>query len=430
MAVRTASAAGGNFNATGTWVGGVVPINNDSIIVNSSSGNITVTTNTVNLQSADFTGYTGTLALGSNNIVFNASPANGTITLSPTMTITRTIGNNGTIRIQQPTTIVSNGKEIPLSTPALQAILTLSGDLSVSVYNSNAGATITGNANLIITDPVPAAFNQGVVAAGSKVIYRPSGGTLTTTTPIGTGHFQFDASGISLGLASGMNIHNTAQVRNAPTIMEFLQTPIFSGIGAPSGKPIFFMQTNSSSFNGLTMSLIMATNSNISQFILDGGNAANTVGLSIQNRLNIDEISFKTSFSNGFFTSTYNVLGGGGFSASRVAIIGVKNTAGNQPNTGTIVRFAADAEYTIGSLNITGFIGNSPSVVLSSLTPSVPVTMNISNGGFSYAYITDINNTGTSLYALSANGNILTRTTGFIDSVSAGGAGGSFTFVN
>lgn len=427
MATKTVAAGGGNFNAGTTWIGGVAPINGDDIVANASSGNLTLVTNTVNLLGANFTGYTGTLALGSFNMFFNSSPGGGTITLSPTMTITRTIGLGGTFRISQPITIVSNGKEIPFSSSGSPTI-TLSGDLTVSVLTLMGAPTITGNANLIITDSAPAALSNTSVAAGSKVIYRPANNSVTfgTGSPIGTGHYQFDAGTVSVGAVAGFYIVNANAVpKNAPTIVEFLQTPIWTGVGTFGGKPIFNYYTNASTYNGLTTSIIMATNSAISQFVMDGGNN-NTIGLSIQNRLNIDEISFKSSLGG---NGLYNVFGSGGFSASRTMIMAVKNPT-TLSNHGTQVRFAADAEYIIGSLNVTGFIGNSPSVVLSSLTSSVPVTMNISNGGFSYATITDINNTGTSLYALSANGNQLTRTTGFIDSVSVGGAGGSFTFVN
>lgn len=429
MPTRTVAAGGGNFNAGATWIGGVAPVNGDDIIVNSSSGNLTLTNNTVNLVSANFTGYTGTLALGNFNMLFNVTAGNGTLTISPSMTITRTVGNNGTFRITQSTTVVSNGKDIPLSSTSTPTI-TLSGDLTASIFNSNTNPVIAGNANFIITDPAPARMDSTTISPGTRLIYRPAGGTVTFSTgsPIGTGHHQFDAATISVGSQQGLFISSaSAAARNAPTIIEFLQTAAWTGIGTFGGRPIFNYNTSNAAYNGLTTSLIMATNSIINQLVMDGG-TNNTIGLSIQNRLNIDEISFKSSVtvaSNGI----YNVVGSGGFSASRCMIMAAKNSAFHN-NNGVNVRFAADAEYIIGALSVAGFIGNSPSVSISSLTASLPVTMNISSGGFSYAQISNINNIGTTLYALSANGNVLTGTTGFIGSVSAGGAGGSFTFVN
>lgn len=428
MATRTVAAGGGNFNAGGTWVGGVAPVNGDDIIANASSGNLTVTATTPNLLGANFTGYTGTLALGSNNMLFNVTAGNGTLTISPSMTITRTVGSNGTFRIQQSTTIVSNGKDIPFSTNGSPTI-TLSGDLTASIFNNNSSPVITGNANFIIADPAPVAISSTTIAAGSKVIYRPAGGLVTLpSSPIGTGHHQIDAGTVSVGGSALFITNASAAARNAPTIIEFLQTPIWTGTGTSGGKPIFNHLTNNALYSGLTTSIIMATNSRIAQFAMDGGNS-NIIGLSIENTLNIDKISFKSSFANVSAPALYNVVGSGGFSASNCQIMGIE-ISGAGANQGINVRFAADAQYIINSLSVTGFPGNSPSCILSSLTSSVPVTMNISNGGFSYANITDINNTGTTMYALTANGNQLLRTTGFIGSVSAGGAGGSFTFVN
>lgn len=427
MAVRTVSASGGNFTAGSTWIGGIAPTNNDSIIANSSSGNLTLTSSTVNLQSADFTGYTRTLALGNFNMIFNASPANGTITLSPSMTITRTAGINGNFRITANTTIISNGLPIPLNT-TLSPTITLSGDLTVNILNSiGSGTTITG-ADMIITHLTPVAATPLIISPGFKMIYRPGNSntlTLSGGRGVGYGHFQFDTSGtVSLPTTTGFYLTSFTG-RNTATTVEFLQTPIWDGVGAIDGLPTFNYDTYGIPFNGLTTTLIMATNSLIRNFVCDGG-FNNSVALSIQNRIQTQELFFKSSLNN----LTYNIIGSGGFSASNVLIMGAKSTTNISVSNGVDVKLSADAEYDINSLTIAGFIGNTPSCSLSSLTASVPVSVNISNGGFSYANITDINNTGTSQYALSANGNQLTSTTGFIDSVPSGGAGGSFTFVN
>ena len=68
MAQITISNAGGNWSATGTWVGGVVPTNTDSVIASATSGNLTIdgTSGSPNLaRSVDFTNYVGTLTMGS-----------------------------------------------------------------------------------------------------------------------------------------------------------------------------------------------------------------------------------------------------------------------------------------------------------------------------------------------------------------------------
>lgn len=60
MATITAAAGGGNWSATGTWVGGVVPTAADDVVLNGTSGNVTIDAASV-CRSLNCTGYTGTL---------------------------------------------------------------------------------------------------------------------------------------------------------------------------------------------------------------------------------------------------------------------------------------------------------------------------------------------------------------------------------
>jgi hypothetical protein len=64
MATRTVSAAGGDWNLTSTWVGGVIPTTSDDIVADATSGNLTVNVN-VTIQFANFTGWTNTLTINS-----------------------------------------------------------------------------------------------------------------------------------------------------------------------------------------------------------------------------------------------------------------------------------------------------------------------------------------------------------------------------
>jgi hypothetical protein len=62
MAVRTISAAGGNWNSTATWVGGVIPTTSDHVVGDASSGQLTVNVNAT-VQYVDFSAYTQTLTI-------------------------------------------------------------------------------------------------------------------------------------------------------------------------------------------------------------------------------------------------------------------------------------------------------------------------------------------------------------------------------
>lgn len=87
MAIRTISNTGGNWNATTTWVGGVVPAATDDIVATTTSGNLTINV-TANCRTFDFTNYHGVLSMPA---VFTATlPAgvSGACKFSPTMTVT------------------------------------------------------------------------------------------------------------------------------------------------------------------------------------------------------------------------------------------------------------------------------------------------------------------------------------------------------
>ena len=84
MAIKTISASGGVFTATGTWVGGVAPVADDSIVGLSTSGPLTISAATVALAGMDFSQYTNTITLN-NTLLFGMATANTNVYFSPTM---------------------------------------------------------------------------------------------------------------------------------------------------------------------------------------------------------------------------------------------------------------------------------------------------------------------------------------------------------
>lgn len=99
MAVYTVSNAGGNYNAGGTWVGGIVPSTTDTIVFTSTSGNLTISV-AATCAGIDFTNYVGTLTV---NATFRI---NGNINLG---TGGYTVGGSNTTYIGATGTITSNG---------------------------------------------------------------------------------------------------------------------------------------------------------------------------------------------------------------------------------------------------------------------------------------------------------------------------------
>lgn len=427
MAVKTVAAGGGTFNVGSTWVGGVAPANGDSIVVNGSSGNLTLSANSTGLIGADFTGYTGTLTLNAFSLTFTI--AGGIIViLSPNMTI---ISTTGSFNITQATTITSNGKIFPIRISSA-AVITLVGTATVSLL-ANAVGSIRG-ADLIIADNSPGSMTQLTIQPGYKVIYRPTG-TLTISNPVGIGHFVIDTLG-TISLGGQLSMVPVTPGTPISSTLEFTKTAIWTGAGTVAGKPNLLCNATNTSLIGSTFSIIMTANNSLNDLSIITPNN-NYINLSLTNKLISNSILFKSQTGASGTRGTVNVLGDGGFSASNVTIESDKNF--NLQYASTVVKLSSDGTYSATYLYTSGYVAGPSGLsvsycILSSYTASTPAIMEITNGAYSYTEITDIDNSaGTLQYAITQNGNTLTRTSGFTSTTGgtgSGGGGGSFTFVS
>ena len=129
MATYTISAAGGNWNSTSTWVGGVIPLTTDSIIGTASSGNLTVNVAS-SCVGVDFTNYVGTLTLTQTLVTSGASIFGSGMTIPNLFNGSLTQGRiafNGNGQ-----TIRTNGLTIPyVSFGATNTVKTLQDDMTV-----------------------------------------------------------------------------------------------------------------------------------------------------------------------------------------------------------------------------------------------------------------------------------------------------------
>lgn len=125
MAARTVSNTGGNWNATTTWVGGVVPVAGDTVDFTATSGPLTVNVATANLVGIDFTNYVNTITF-TNTINVNTTVNLGTGGYTQAGASGLTINGN--------TTITSNGviwsRSILINTGTI--VLTLNDDFNIS----------------------------------------------------------------------------------------------------------------------------------------------------------------------------------------------------------------------------------------------------------------------------------------------------------
>jgi len=136
MALRTVSILGGNWNAVTTWVGGVVPVVNDTVDFTATSGNLTVNVATATLAGIDFTNYLGTITFN-NNIRLQGALNLGTGGYTQ-------IGSTNGVSFFGTSNITCNGVVCPF-TLTLSGTITLNDDLYFS--NNFIGSSVVSTIN-------------------------------------------------------------------------------------------------------------------------------------------------------------------------------------------------------------------------------------------------------------------------------------------
>lgn len=202
MAIRTISDAGGNFNATGTWVEGVVPVAGDDVVATATSGNLTVNVASggVGLLSFIMTNYTGILTM------------DNTLTISGTMTLVSgmgTIAGTSAIICNTTATLTSGGKVIPqLSLAGSSQTYTLADNFQVGDFiniNSITLVTLNGNTlsvsgNVIVSRLLTGTTNLVYNTSTTQSIDVQSSCSLPTQTFNAVGTITIVAYGLSGGI--------------------------------------------------------------------------------------------------------------------------------------------------------------------------------------------------------------------------------------
>lgn len=215
MATRTVSNAGGNWNATGTWVGGVVPVAGDDVNFTATSGNLTVNVSTANLIGITFANYVGTITFsnaintsgfvnlgtggytqaGANgiNLVGTTTLTSGGVTWSRTLTfsgtsITYTLSGNwtstGTVTFSGTTATTVNGNTLNIGgNLTVASAATISGTTTFNfngtgTWNASGGGVIRNNTTV---------NTAGTLTIGTNIYYDTgtltyTAGTVTTTS--------------------------------------------------------------------------------------------------------------------------------------------------------------------------------------------------------------------------------------------------------
>lgn len=257
MATITAAAGGGNWSATGTWVGGVVPTATDDVRLDSTSGNVTIDggSSTKNLcRDLDCTGYTGTLTHNANGYC----RVHGNLTFVSGMTYTRlNVGNStfefagtGTHTIDFASKTMARLNFVGTGTFNMAAAVSggpfnvtgaciinwagnwtingqstwSAGTLNCGGYNISAGSSqinwsgaTVNNLNDVTPGNVPITFSGGTVTITGNVTCNRflAGGSTTRTLNMGNGTWTMtgNAGGVSwdTGNPTGTNMTINAQ---------------------------------------------------------------------------------------------------------------------------------------------------------------------------------------------------------------------------
>ena len=229
-ATRTTTASGGNWNATGTWSGGVVPLSADTVVI-VAGASVTVTTNATVTSITFNSSSTSTATLTVNS--------NVTLTVTAAILLQNAATANTAALIQGPGTITCasltvGGTTTPTTTSSyFTATLTstisdlaISGNLAVkSLYNSaqsaaNAGTFALGSGWVTVNGSV--AFTT--VPLFGPILNMATGNQKGTLELAGSTPFTFTGGGSSAFNPSGTNAtviySGAAQTVNAATYQD------------------------------------------------------------------------------------------------------------------------------------------------------------------------------------------------------------------
>lgn len=209
MATRTISVAGGNWNDTGSWDEGVVPVAGDAVVARGGgdSGNLTVNVAS-ECASIDFTNYSSTFTQNSN------LTTTSTITLISGMTFSYISGtwiHNGTA------TITSGGKAFGAFTfSSASATITLGDDFNVDGALTISSATTVNGNNFKVGNNITV---NGVLSGTTTVIFDGTGVWTGNGSAIQTSNISINTAGtLTLTGATGAVISTTTLTYTAGTI--------------------------------------------------------------------------------------------------------------------------------------------------------------------------------------------------------------------
>lgn len=417
MATRTISNTGGNYNAVGTWVEGIVPTSADDIVASAfgTSGQLTVNVASA-ARSIDLSNYNNTVTMNANWTISGVSLPH---IFGSGMNFAGTVGfiifSAASISITQSTT-----NRIPNLRFDGTSTKTLSTNMYCINFTVGTGVSVLNGNTIFISGNLGTAAVSTFVTqvTGTSVLYCDGNGfiALNITNPV-TITGTYTTYGQSLTLYSGSVLTITgATLTNFNLILNKNN----------NGTDTYTINSDTKIQNLLILSSI----TNV------GGRSMN---INLSQNLAIDLLTSLPNnriFTSDSFNSIISFLGSG-LSASVVSCyptyrINSSLTAPINTYKAPDLRFNSDNTHNIGNMMLIGGLSTDKPIISSitaSSTASINLGSKITSQIVNYNF-TDINAVGDEIVAINGT---LTRTTNVTNVYPTGGggvAGGSFTYVN
>ena len=306
MAVKLVAPGGGVFTTGTTWVGGVAPVAGDYITADETSGNLTLSANTLTtFVGFDFTGYTGTLnltsfSLNSGTVGLTASfgasmsiiSTTGLINFNPAISITCRIKTNGCRipRIYLPAVSGSTKNftdDAYIENLHFQDFATCTGTGSIYVYGTfSASNSLLQNTNKVVIYGTSTASVFDYAASSmfqNLEINTPGSVKLTSSGPLGIrvqgGTFNY-ISGSFTGTFVYKGGPNASFISSSSEVVIKGTPPLFGtvSISATGGRNIIL----NGDMSVLTLTDVPAMNAGFSQ-----SSTATSSNVYVYERLNL-----------------------------------------------------------------------------------------------------------------------------------------------
>jgi hypothetical protein len=341
----TSTTTGGNWNATTTWVNGVVPGSNDPVII---AANATVTVNIDNAQA---------LSVQINNRVSNndaqlAFNANSQLTVGGTVTLNGNANNTrANLNMTSGGKLIATDIAVATATATHNLFTAGSGTINLTGSNSLPGTSsfATFNNLEVVSGVTTAAANLsigGTLSVNTGATFNMAGFTLAVTGTVSNSGTVQTQNTTATALPSGKTWEGTVQFNAAGGGQTIPAATSFSTIllSNTSGT-----QTAAGAINALAINIPASTILNMSTFALNSTTVTNAGTMQTQHTATATPIPALTYGG----TVQYNSLSGGQtVVATSYNNLTLSNTSGVQTAGGNVSVAGALITTTGGTFNL------------------------------------------------------------------------------